>query len=85
MSGRRITFSEDEWHGDKVGQAFNLTGSGIALKHISVERRLLPKDKLITAVHEVIHICDLSLCETTVEKWGRTIADVLWRMGYRKE
>ena len=61
---------------------------GLAIPHkktIYLDDRMDDKTMLDVASHEVIHICFPDLSEESVNEAGKTIADVLWRLGFRRE
>lgn len=55
------------------------------IKIIYIDPRLCPKDYLDTLIHETIHHCFPKLSEYKVLNVATTIADLLWRLGYRKK
>ena len=42
------------------------------------------KDNLITIIHEGLHACLWDTSEDAVEETSDSIADLLWRLGWRK-
>jgi len=57
-------------------------------KTIRVCRDLLKPENerglLEVLIHEAIHACEWDLKEEAVEDTGQSIADLLWRCGYRR-
>lgn len=51
---------------------------------VVIDADLPPKDMLETAVHEAVHCMFPKATEQVVERTSFEIADMLWRMGYRK-
>lgn len=52
---------------------------------IEVDPYLDDKTLLDIAIHEVAHVCVPDLDETAIDRIGKHCADVLWRMGFRRE
>jgi hypothetical protein len=63
-----------------VGQCWPGTGDFI----IEIDPRQCPKEYLDTLVHEAVHELFPRMQERTVLKAGTTIANLLWRLGYRR-
>lgn len=55
------------------------------IKTLYIDPRLYPKDYLDTLIHETIHQCFPKLSEQKVLNGATTIANLLWRLGYRKK
>jgi hypothetical protein len=55
------------------------------IKTVYIDPRLSPKDYLDTLIHETIHHCVPKLSENKVLNTSTTIANLLWRLGYRKK
>jgi len=55
------------------------------IKTVYIDPRLSPKDYLDTLIHETIHHCIPKLSENKVLNVSTTIANLLWRLGYRKK
>lgn len=43
------------------------------------------KTLLDIAIHECVHVCCPDLGEEAVDRIGRHAADLLWRLGFRRE
>lgn len=56
----------------------------IAYDSITLDADLNQKDMLETAVHEAMHCMFPKAREKDVENKSEEIADMLWRMGYRR-
>jgi hypothetical protein len=52
---------------------------------IELDPALDDKTLLDIASHEVTHVVIPDLDEAAVDRLGKQIADVLWRMGFRRE
>ena len=52
---------------------------------IELDDRLHDKTLIDIAVHETAHVVIPDLDETAVARLGKHVADVLWRLGFRKE
>lgn len=55
------------------------------VKTLYIDPRLCPKDYMDTLIHETIHHCFPRLSEQKVLNVATTIANLLWRLGYRKK
>lgn len=55
------------------------------IKTIFIDPRLIPKDYMDTLIHESIHLVFPKLSEQKVLNAATTIANLLWRSGYRKK
>ena len=53
-------------------------------KEIVVKSNLPPKEELDITLHELLHAADWWKDEEWVEQVGTDIANVLWRLGWRK-
>lgn len=61
---------------------------GLAIPHqwrVELDPELDDKTLLDIAIHEVTHIVAQDLSEEAVDRIGRHAADVLWRLGFRRE
>jgi hypothetical protein len=61
--------------------------AGFATKEenlIEVDKFLSPSERLITLVHEALHIADWNMSERKVTNISELIGEVLWKQGYRK-
>lgn len=61
---------------------------GLAFPHenrIEIAPGLEPKTEMDIALHEGLHCLMPFLDEYIVNEAGKSLADLLWRMGYRKE
>ncbi|MGV0949138.1 MAG: hypothetical protein ACOYB3_00555 [Azonexus sp.] len=56
-------------------------GSGTGME---VDPRLSPKDYLDTVVHEALHLLFPKAKETKILRAGTSVANLLWRLGYRR-
>ena len=63
-----------------VGQCWPFTRKHV----IEIDPRQPPKDYLDTLIHETLHILLPRKREDFILKAGTSIADLLWRLGYRK-
>ena len=63
-----------------VGQCWPASGDHI----IEIDPRQCPKEYLDTLIHESIHELFPKIMEKTVLHAGTTIANLLWRLGYRR-
>lgn len=52
---------------------------------IELDPALADKTLIDIATHEVAHVVIPDLDETAVDRLGRHVADVLWRLGFRRE
>jgi hypothetical protein len=52
---------------------------------IELDDRLHDKTLLDIAIHETVHVVAADLSEECVDRIGRQCADILWRLGFRKE
>jgi hypothetical protein len=52
---------------------------------IELDDRLHDKTLLDIATHEVAHVVIPDLDESAVDRLGKHVADVLWRLGFRRE
>jgi hypothetical protein len=61
---------------------------GLAFPHewrIELDPELDDKTLLDIATHEVAHVVIPDLDESAVDRLGKHVADVLWRLGFRRE
>jgi hypothetical protein len=65
---------------DVVGQCWPYSGDRI----IEIDPRQCPKEYLDTLIHEATHELFPRMKESTVLRAGTTIANLLWRLGYRR-
>jgi len=75
---RRIRFAHQRNPGDW----------GLAFPHesrIEIDPALDGKTMLDISIHEGLHCLMPFLEETTIDEAGKSLADLLWRMGYRRE
>ncbi len=54
-------------------------------KKIRVSKGLRPKTEMDTIIHEVLHVLDPTKDESWIKESGTTLADILWKLGYRKD
>lgn len=52
-------------------------------RKIKIVKRLKKKLLLEVILHECVHLAKWELSETEVEKMGKLLASVLWKLGYR--
>jgi len=52
---------------------------------IELDPALHDKTLLDIAVHEAAHVVIPDLDETAVDRLGKHVADLLWRLGFRRE
>jgi hypothetical protein len=52
---------------------------------IELDDRLHDKTLIDIATHEVAHVVIPDLDESAVDRLGKHVADVLWRLGFRRE
>jgi hypothetical protein len=52
---------------------------------IELDDRLSDKTLIDIAIHETAHVVAPDLSEECVDRIGRHCADVLWRLGFRKD
>lgn len=52
-------------------------------RKIKIVKRLKKKALLEVILHECVHLAKWELSETEVEKMGKLLASVLWKLGYR--
>lgn len=52
---------------------------------IEIDPYLTDQTLIDIAIHETAHVVVPDLDEEAVDRLGRACADVLWRMGFRKE
>lgn len=52
---------------------------------IELDDRLHDKTLIDIATHEVAHVVIPDLDESAVDRLGKHVADVLWRLGFRKD
>lgn len=62
-----------------VGQ----TWPGVKPRIIEIDPRQCPKDYLDTIIHEVLHHLFPKKRERVILRAGTTVANLLWRLGYR--
>ena len=63
-----------------VGQCWPNAGDHI----IEIDPRQCPKEYMDTLIHEALHELFPRLHEKTVLHAGTSVADLLWRLGYRR-
>lgn len=51
---------------------------------VEIDPRQSPQEYMDTVVHEVLHIAQPDMAESTVAKTARKISSTLWRLGYRR-
>jgi hypothetical protein len=54
-------------------------------RRIRIKMGLAPKEELDTLIHELLHASDWHKDEAWVEQVATDIAEVLWKLGWRKE
>lgn len=52
---------------------------------IELDDRLHDKTLIDIATHETVHVVAPDLSEEATDRIGRHVADVLWRLGFRRE
>jgi hypothetical protein len=52
---------------------------------IHLDSRLDDKTLIDIATHETVHVVAPDLSEEATDRIGRHVADVLWRLGFRRE
>ena len=52
---------------------------------IVIDPSLEPKTEMDIALHEGLHVLFPYLPEPAVDEAGKTLADLLWRLGFRRE
>ena len=52
---------------------------------IRIRKSMNEKLTLETICHELLHLTDWDLDEAAVERRGKLLAKVLWRLGYRRK
>ena len=52
---------------------------------IELDPELDDKTLIDIAVHETVHVVARDLSEEATDRIGRHVADVLWRLGFRRE
>jgi hypothetical protein len=52
---------------------------------IELDDRLSDKTLIDIATHETVHVVAPDLSEEATDRIGRHVADVLWRLGFRRE
>lgn len=52
---------------------------------VEIDPELDDKTLLDIAVHETAHVVIPDLDESAVDRLGKHVADVLWRLGFRRE
>ena len=52
---------------------------------IEIDPGLEPKTEMDIAIHEGLHVLFPYLPEDAIDNAGKTLADLLWRLGYRKD
>lgn len=52
---------------------------------IEIDPDLEPRTQMDIALHEGLHVLFPYLPEDAVDEAGKTLADLLWRLGYRRE
>lgn len=65
-------------------QAFGMAYNGERRIEVDVDAHTHEKDLLDTFIHETTHIVQPELSEDAVVRISAGLADVLWRMGYRR-
>jgi len=63
-----------------VGQCWPGTGDHV----IEIDPRQCPKEYLDTLIHEALHEVFPRAFERTILNAGTSVADLLWRLGYRR-
>jgi hypothetical protein len=53
-------------------------------RYIKIDNTLKGRRLLEVELHESIHGSNYRLSEKTVERMGKEVSDLLWKMGYRK-
>ena len=72
----------------RIARKRNLGAWGLAYPHewrVEIDPDLDDKTLLDIATHEVAHVVIPDLDESAVDRLGKHVADVLWRLGFRKE
>lgn len=52
---------------------------------IEIDPDLEPRTEMDIAIHEGLHVLFPYLPEDAVDEAGKTLADLLWRLGFRRE
>lgn len=52
---------------------------------IELDDRLSDKTLIDIATHETVHVVAPDLSEEATDRIGRHVADILWRLGFRRE
>lgn len=52
---------------------------------IEIDPDLEPRTEMDIALHEGLHVLFPYLPEDAVDNAGKTLADLLWRLGFRRE
>ena len=52
---------------------------------IEIDPELEPKTLLDISIHEALHLLFPYTAEQDIDEAGKTIADLLWRLGFRHE
>jgi hypothetical protein len=52
---------------------------------IELDDRLSDKTLIDIATHETVHVVAPDLSEEATDRIGRHVADVLWRLGFRRD
>ena len=53
-------------------------------KAITLDSAQSPREYLESVIHECLHCCLWDLDESAVDETARDIAELLWKMGYRR-
>lgn len=61
-----------------LGQAFS------SERLIEIDPRLRSKIRLSVSIHEILHVVFPEMSESRIDKAAPTIADTLWRDGFRR-
>ena len=54
-------------------------------KQILIANRLRGKRQLDVLIHEMLHACNWQIDESYISQMASDIAQVLWRLGYRRD
>ena len=73
----KFIFDEDK----NVGRCWPYTKKHI----IEIDPRQCPRDYMDTLIHEALHELFPKKSETVIAKSGTSIANLLWRLKYRKQ
>jgi hypothetical protein len=72
----------------KIARKRNHGVWGLAFPHewrIEIDPLIDDKTLLDIAIHETVHVVAPDISEECVDRIGRQCADVLWRLGFRRE